>query len=72
MTRDENLQATTDALKAAHQHALNVLVLCSGYVDVRAAEGDPRAQELARLVASAVDELTVVNIDAVTTRETYR
>ena len=63
-------QALAD-LRAARQHALNVLVLCSGYVDVRAAEGDPRAQDLARLVASAHDRLTATDINAVTIREQH-
>jgi hypothetical protein len=53
-------------LKAARNQALNVFALCSGYVDVRAAEGDPRAVELAGMVASAHDQLVIANIDATT------
>jgi hypothetical protein len=45
-------------LKTACDDALYVFALCSGFVDVLAEEGDPRAVDLARLVAAAHDQLT--------------
>lgn len=72
MTTNTDLETTVTDLKQARDHMYRVLVACSGYVDVRATEGDARAQSLARLVSSAHDRLTATNISAVTTREQYR
>lgn len=65
--RQQQLDATAKALKDARRHMTRALVLCSGYVEQRALEGDERAVDLARLVVSAHDGLTITNITAVTT-----
>jgi hypothetical protein len=60
MTRD--LDDAAAELDAAKEHLRGVLVVAAGYVERRAAEGDPEAAELARLIAGAFDQNVVAGI----------
>jgi hypothetical protein len=64
-------QAAAD-LKAARQEVHDVLAMCAGYVDMRAASGDPSAQHLATRVAAAHDRLTATSIAAATVKEQHQ
>jgi hypothetical protein len=63
------LDETAENLLEARRHVVATLVVAAGYVDRKAAEGDPEAQELAHLIAGAFSTMTCVGIDATTTLE---
>jgi hypothetical protein len=60
------LDAAADELHGSHRHLMAVLVLCAGFVERRAAEGDAEAQQLAPLIAGAFATSTCAGIRAKT------
>jgi hypothetical protein len=67
--RTTELDLAADALSEARAHLHRVLVIAAGYVDRKAAEGDPEAVELSALIAGAFDTMTCAAIGAQTTIE---
>jgi predicted transcriptional regulator len=63
------LDEAAEALSEARSHVVRTLVVAASYVDRKAAEGDPEAQELARLIEGAFATMTCVGIGATTTIE---
>jgi hypothetical protein len=63
----DELDRAAEALEDARKHLLRTLVVAAGYVERRAATGDPEAVELSALIAGAFDTMRCVGIDATTT-----